>query len=201
MSRRHHPTKSREYNIAVEEWDRLKQDLGSRFLHTGARDRSLGDVLRIARAHDESLDTLVSRFQLRVIPHMPMCNVILGSRFLRHYDPLIRWSKRYLRIHGVRIPFMDCGVPSQELQPASVTVVDPTPQPIHDVFGDGDPCLPESPSSPGSFSVSPHLEDNGVRPVVFAETPTYEKFDSLLSNLPDDARFELHRIGSYEKEL
>ena len=36
---------------------------------------------------------LTIRVQLRVIPHMPVCNVILGSRFLRHYDPIIRWSK------------------------------------------------------------------------------------------------------------
>ena len=112
---------------------------------------------------------------------------------------MIRWSKRYPRIHGVKIPFMDCTIPAQEIHRASVTVVDPNPTPIDDLFGDGDPCLHESPSSPGSFSVSPLLEDNEVVPVVFAEEPTYEKFDKLLSNLPRDARFQLHRTGQFEK--
>ena len=105
---------------------------------------------------------LTIRVQLRVIPHMPVCNVILGSRFLRHYDPIIRWSKGYMRIHGVRIPFLDCELPSQELQRAGVLVVDPTPTPINDIFGDEDPCLHESSSSPGTFSVSPILEDKEV---------------------------------------
>ena len=142
---------------------------------------------------------LTIRVQLRVIPHMPVCNVILGSRFLRHYDPIIRWSKGYMRIHGVRIPFLDCELPSQELQRAGVLVVDPTPTPINDIFGDEDPCLHESSSSPGTFSVSPLLEDNEVVPIVFAEEPTYDKFEKILPNLPDDARFQLHSIGQFEK--
>ena len=48
--------------------------------------------------------------------------------------------------------------------------------------------------------MSPHLEDNGVTPAVFAETPIYENFHKLLSKLPDDARFELHRLGKYQKK-
>ena len=136
---------------------------------------------------------LTPQIQLRVIPHMhmPVCNVILGSRCWRNHAPLIRWNKGYLRIHGVHIPLMDCGIPSRELQRASVTVVDPIPIPIDDLFGDTNPCLQESPSSTGLFSVSPHLEDidNGATPVVFAEAPTYEKSDKLRSKLPDDAGF------------
>ena len=114
---------------------------------------------------------------------------------------MIRRSKGYLRIHGVRIPFMDCTIPSQELQQTSVTAVDRKPNPIDDLFGDGDPCLHESPSSPGCFSVSTHLEGNEVIPVVFAQEPTSEKFDKLLSNLLDDARFQLHRTGQFENKL
>ena len=47
--------------------------------------------------------------------------------------------------------------------------------------------------------MSPLLEDNEVIPVVFAEEPTYEKFGKILPNLPDDARFQLHRIGQFDK--
>ena len=102
-------------------------------------------------------------------------------------------------MHPLRIPFMDCDIlPSQELQRASVTIVDPTPKPNNDLFGDNYPCWQESPSLPSSFSASPHLEDNIVTPVVFTETTAYEKNDKLLSNLPNDAHFELHRIGKYD---
>ena len=45
------------------EWDRLRGELGSRFLAMGARDRRLEDFLHIVRAPNESLDTFVSRFQ------------------------------------------------------------------------------------------------------------------------------------------
>ena len=54
---------SQKYDSKGGEWERSQRDLVSRFWDMRAKDRRLGDFLRIARAHNESLNSFVSGFQ------------------------------------------------------------------------------------------------------------------------------------------
>lgn len=45
------------------------------------------------------------RMTLRVVPNLPVADVIFGAPWLRHHNPSINWKGNFLTLHGRKISF------------------------------------------------------------------------------------------------
>ena len=131
-----------------------------------------------------------TRMTLRVVPNLPVADVIFGAPWLRHHNPRIDWKANFLTLQGRKIPFQPReGIVSVKKDVAvtwSATLEDPTPCPKGDIAFSQAPCLREV--GEGSYDVHrpTHWEGNAVMPVDYSlgDPPSYNDFAKLINELP-----------------